>query len=137
MVSKKQVIATAYGTSWISTLPVAIIVGLISLLLVATNPSWTIAEPRLLIGFIAGFVMSLVVQIIVLACIIPFGGIFLYWMWVNAFCDWFLGVTHLQVLDIMRWIPIVIFGIFGAIIYLLFSFLAVIVIGAIVSAIIS
>jgi small-conductance mechanosensitive channel len=104
------------------------------LLLVGTNPSWGIP---LWEGFVAGFLMTFVIQIITLACLIPFVGIYLYWIWANAFCDWFLGVTHLETLDILRWIPLVFCGIFGAIICVVFSIFALVAIGIIVSAIIS
>lgn len=134
MKNTSKVVKKTYGTSWATSFVIAIIVGLFGLLLVATNPSWTIAEPRLLIGFLAGFILTFVVQLITLACIIPFVGIYLYWIWANAFCDWFLNITHLQALDVVRWIPLVVCGIFGLIICVVFSIFAVVLIGLIISA---
>jgi hypothetical protein len=122
MISKKKAVEKTYSTSWMLGLFIAVIVGLIGLLLVGTNPSWNIP---LWEGFLSGFVLTLVVQLITLACIIPFAGLYLYWMWANEFCDWFLRITHLQSLDVIRWIPLVVCGIFGAIIFILFTILAI------------
>jgi hypothetical protein len=131
-VDKKKVIVKTYSSSWVSSLVIAIIMGFIALLLVATNPNWVIVEPRLLVAFLGGFLMTFIVQLLTLACCIPFVGIYLYWIWANWFCDWFLGITHLQVLDILRWIPLVICGIFGAIICVIFRIFAIVLMGAIV-----
>lgn len=137
MTDKKQVVVKTYSTSWISGLFIAIVVGFIGLILVACNPLWTVAEPRLLIGFLTGFVLTFVIQLIAITCLIPFVGIYLYWIWANYFCDWFLGIAHLQILDVLRWLPLVICGFFGAIIFVIFSAFAVILLGALASAIIS
>jgi small-conductance mechanosensitive channel len=133
-IDKKKVVVKTFGTSWISSFFIAIVVGLIGLLIVGTNPSWNIP---LWEGFLSGFIMTFVVQLITLACCIPFVGIYLYWVWANSFCDWFFGITHLQALDVMRWIPLLVCGLFGIIFFVLFSLIALVFIGAIVSAILS
>jgi hypothetical protein len=132
MTTKSVVVKKSLGTSWLSSLFLAVIVGFIGMLLVATNPSWNIPVWE---GFVAGLVMTIMTQVIALACLIPFVGIYLYWIWANAFIDWFLGVTHLEAIDIMKWIPLIYCGIFGAIIFGIFTILAIVVIGAIIYAI--
>jgi hypothetical protein len=134
MATKSVVVKKSVGTSWLSSLILAVIVGLIGMLLVATNPSWNIPVWE---GFVVGLVMTIMTQIITLACFIPFIGIYLYWIWANAFIDWFLGATHLEAIGIVKWIPLVFCGFFGAIIFGIFTLFAIVVIGAGIYAILN
>jgi uncharacterized membrane protein YkgB len=123
MTDKTVIVKKTYSTSWVSSFVIAVIVGLIGLLITHT---WE--------GFVGGLVLTLVISLITLACLIPFVGIYLYWIWANSFCDWFLGVTHLEALNILRWLPLIVCGFFGLIICVVFSILALVAIGAIIAS---
>jgi len=123
MTSRTTVVKKTYGTSWISSIILGIILGIIGLLITHT---WE--------GFAVGFVMTFLVEIIVLANLIPFIGIYFYWIWANWVCDWLISIAGIQDANfqILKFVAIVLIGILGFILWIVITVIALVVIGAII-----
>lgn len=120
-----KVVTKTYGTSWLFTIILAIIVGIIGALICPSAP---------LMGFLAGVALTVVTDFIMLASFIPFVGVYLYWIWSKMFYDWLLGIVftgsnyaNMMTLTI---VPLIIYAIFGVILCLVTSFIVVIIVGA-------
>jgi hypothetical protein len=122
---KKSIVTKTYGSSWVLTIILAIVVGIIGALICPNAP---------LTGFLAGLVLTIVTGFIAFASFIPFVGVYLYWIWSKMFYDWLLGIvftgsnyTNMMTLTI---VPLVISAIFGIILCLVTSFIVVVIVGA-------
>jgi hypothetical protein len=133
MGNKKEIVTKTYGTSWISSIFIAIIAGFIGAILAN-------ASGQALMGFLVGFVMVFATEFILLACCIPFVGIYLYWIWSCWFYNWIINIafvgnqTLINNFLMLSLFPLILFAVFGAIIFVIFSVLAVVLIGAVISA---
>lgn len=113
----KKIVTKSYGTSWFAVILLGIIVGLIGALI--THQPLT--------GFLAGFLLVVVTDFILLASLIPFVGIYLYWIWSIAFYQWFLGLVfgvgtaNYANMLALTLIPIIVFAIFGVILCIVTS----------------
>lgn len=134
--SKKtvKVVTKTYGSSWVTSIILAVIVGLVGLLI--GNASGM--QNGLLLGFIAGFVMTFVCELMVLASMIPYVGIYLQWIWSLQFSHWITslaGFSSASPMNTLLYVPLIIFMMFGAIIYAVFTGIVTVAIGAIIGAI--
>jgi hypothetical protein len=133
MTDKKVVVKKVYGSSWITTLILGLIVGIIGALICPSNP---------IMGFLAGFALTAMTTIIMLASFIPFAGVPLYWMWTWALYHWVLGVAfgvgtaNYGNMITLMWFPIIVCAIFGVILCAVTSIIALVFIGAIIGAIV-
>lgn len=132
MNTKTKVVTKTYGTSWLFTIVLAIIVGIIGALICPSAP---------LTGFLAGVALTVVTDFIMLASFIPFVGVYLYWIWSKMFYDWLLGLVfgvhtaNFANMMALTLLPIIVFAIFGVILCLVTSFIVVVLIGAGIGAI--
>lgn len=111
MTSKKEIITKTYGSSWVA-----------------------------IMGFLVAFVMVFVAEFLVLACCIPFVGIYLYWIWSCWFFNWLINIAFagnqalINNFLTLSLIPLILFGIFGTFLFVVISVIAVVAIGALISA---
>lgn len=127
--SKKttEVVTKTYGSSWISSIVIAFIVGLVG---------WLIAPTAQ--GFIVGFVMSLLCELMVLASMIPFVGIYFQWVWTLQISHWLIGLggfTEAQYgmfSNILLYFPLIFAMIFGVIVFAVITGVVVVLIGALI-----
>lgn len=132
---KKEIVtktAKTYGISWFSSILLAVIVGMLGYLVNTANP---------INGFIVGFVIVFVSEVMVLACFIPYVGIYLYWIWSLTIDHMIMGWGNISNTGILYntliYIPLIFTMIAGVIIFVVFSVVATVFIGVIVGAIFS
>jgi hypothetical protein len=128
----KEVTKKAFGTSWTTTIILAVIVGIIGALICQDKP---------LIGFLAGVVLTIVTEFTMLAGFIPFAGPYLYWIWTSAFYQWFLGIVfgvgtanYANMLTLTL-LPLIVFAIFAVILCIVSSLIVIVLVGTVIAAI--
>src|SRR5208337_4412444 len=126
-----QVIEKTYGTSWIFTIILALICGVVGFLI--GNPSGLGLQ-----GFIVGAVMPIFCEILTLASFIPYVGIYCQWVWSLMLNHWVIGLagfSSTSPINTLLYFPLILFTIFGAIIYLVVTGIVTVIIGALIGAI--
>jgi hypothetical protein len=134
--SKKttQVVTKTYGSSWITSIILAFIVGLIGLLI--GNASGM--QNGILLGFVAGFVMTLGCELLVLASMIPYVGIYLQWVWSLQLSHWITGLAGFASsfpMNTLLYLPLILFMVYGAILYAVITGVVTVAIGALIGEI--
>jgi hypothetical protein len=127
-----QVIVKTYGTSWISTIILALIVGAVGYLIAPTMQ-----------GFVVGFVMTFLCELFLLASFIPYVGIYLQWIWTIQLSQWLISLGNFTATqsamftNVLLYFPLILFTIFGVIVYLVITGVVTVFIGALIGAILS
>lgn len=89
-------------------------------------------------GALVLFAFTFIISYLILLCFVPFAGIWFYWVLSNALADWLFsiaGIQNYEHLYIAKLIPIILYGIIGAILWVVMSVLGLIVIVALLGAI--
>lgn len=117
------------GKHWLSTFIIAFISGLLGFLVAGFD------------GFLILTLGSLILGLLMIyLTFIPFIGMYWYWILGNQLIDWLISVRGLEScsnLYIAKLFPLILYGIFGLVAYLVVSFIALVFIGAILVSIFS
>jgi hypothetical protein len=124
--SKIETVKKTYGFSGVTTIIMAIVIGIVGAL-ITTDPFR---------GFLAGLAMTMMAGFIIsLASLIPFVGAYFYWIWSIEFYHWFLGLvftgSNLANMITLSIFPLIVFAIFGVLVTIVMSVIVVFVVGAI------
>lgn len=132
--SKKttRVVVKTYGTSWITSIILALLVGFIGFLIAPTMQ-----------GFVVGFVMVFLCELGLLASFIPYVGIYFQWIWTIQLNQWLISLGNFTATqtatftNILLYFPLILFTIFGVIVYLVITGVVTVFIGALIGALLS
>jgi len=130
MNDKTQVVVKTYGTSWISSLIIALIVGAVGYLITSSIQ-----------GFIVGFVMVFLTEFIVLASLIPYVGIYFYWVWAIQLNQLLIGLGNFTTAqtatftNLLIYAPLIYCLIVGIILFAVSSVVVTVFLGALIGAI--
>ena len=134
----KGTVTKTYGSSWVFTIILALIMGAIGFIVGYRYPVTSSLLVSGLFGFIVGAVMTIFAEILVLASFIPYAGIFLQFIWtlqLDHILTHLAGFPSSSPMNTLIWIPLIVFMVFGAILYAVITGIVTVILASLADAV--